>query len=160
MGSHARGEGFTLIETAALAPLEVPAGSIGTEAMISATGAGDATPVVASVTILGQTLLPPSPVHLSCRRLPNGDLAIAWTRRSRFGWTWVSGADTPLGEEREHYLLTVAGDGFERMVEIDASAFLYGTAMQAADAATGALALSVRQAGDHGPSRPCVLTLD
>lgn len=159
MGLHAAGEAFTLIEPSSLAPIEAPAGSLGSEARLSATGVGDAVPVVASSTILGQSLLPPSPVHLAARRLPNGDVSIVWTRRSRLGWTWMSGADTPLGEERELYRLAIAGDGFERVAEVDTPAFLYDGAMQTADGGTGELVLSVHQAGDHGLSRPCTLTL-
>lgn len=158
--SHLPGEAFSLIETSALAPVEAPAGSIGIEARVSATGAGDPVPVVASITISGQSLLPPAPVHLWARRTPGGDVAIGWTRRSRFGWTWSSGADTPLGEEQERYQLTISGEGFERLVETDIPAYPYSAAMQAADGVSGALTLSVRQVGDHGLSRPCPLTFD
>ncbi|MGQ0660216.1 phage tail protein [Sphingosinicella sp.] len=160
MATHATGENFTLIETAALAPLEAPAGSIGAEAVVSATGVGDLAPAVSSLTIFGQSLLPPAPVHLRALRLSSGDVAIAWTRRSRLGWAWASGADTPHGEERERYRLTIAGEGFERVAEIDAPAFVYDTAKQAADGAVGTLVLSVRQVGDHGLSQPAALTLD
>jgi hypothetical protein len=65
-----------------------------------------------------------------------------------------------MGEERERYHLTIAGDGFERLVESDLPLFHYTAAMQAADGATGALTLSVRQAGDHGLSRACILLFD
>lgn len=160
VGAHEAGDNFTLIEASALAVLEAPAGSIGAAALASATGVGDMAPVVSSLAIRGQSLLPPAPVHLRASRLSNGDIAIAWARRGRLGWTWSSGADTPLGEEAERYRLTITGDGFEREVELDAPAFVYDVALQAADGTAGTLVLSVRQVGDHGLSQAIVLTRD
>ncbi len=160
MGGHASDESFTLIEPTALTALDAPAGSIGGPAAVRAIGVGDETPALAAITIRGESLLPPAPVDLSARLLASGDIAIAWTRRSRLGWVWTSGADTPLGEEHEKYLLIIAGDGFERIVETGAPTFLYDAGMQVADGASEVLSLSVRQAGDHGLSRPATLTLD
>lgn len=160
MGAHLAGEDFTLIEPSALAGLEAPAGSIGASAKISATGVGDAIPATASRFFAGRSLLPPSPVHLVARRLSDGDVTIRWTRRSRRGWIWIGGADTPLGEERERYRLIIAGEGFQRVVETEAPAFLYTATMQSEDGAVGALFLSVQQAGDHGLSQPSILTLE
>jgi hypothetical protein len=58
----------------------------------------------------GEAMRPPSPVHLRAERRTNGDLALSWVRRSRNGWVWLSGSDTPLGEESESYRLTLAGE--------------------------------------------------
>lgn len=160
MDGHAPGEPFTVIEPPALAVIEAPFGSIGSQAAINATGVGDVVPVTAGLVIRGESLLPPAPVDLAARRLPSGDIAIGWTRRSRLGWVWASGAGTPIGEERERYQLTIAGEGFERIVETAATAFLYDSAMQAADVASGMLRLLVRQAGDHGLSRAATMILD
>src|SRR3712207_4858028 len=100
---------------------------------------------------------PPSPVHLRAERLANGDLAFAWARRSRAGWVWLSGSDTPLGEETESYRLTLASEGFERSVTVAAPAYLYGAAAQAADGLAGPLAVEVVQLGTSAPSRPASL---
>jgi hypothetical protein len=106
--SHLPGEAFTLIEPSARAPIEAHVGSIGTEARVDATGVGDPVPVVASAGISGQSLLPATPAHLCARRLPGGDVAIVWARRSRLGRTWSSGADTPQAQEWMRYRLNIS----------------------------------------------------
>lgn len=104
-------------------------------------------------------MLPPEPVHLTANRLANGDVAIAWVRRSRLGWSWISGADTPLGEETESYRVNLTGAGFAREAAPGVPYLLYDAAMQAVDGASGALTISVRQIGTHGASRPASITL-
>ncbi len=160
MAGHAAAEPFVLIDAAALVPLEALTGLIGGEARVSASGVGDVTPAIAVLTVRGESLPPPGPVHLGARRLGNGDVAIRWTRRSRSGWAWIDGADAPLGEERELYRLAISGPGFARTEELALPNFLYDAAMQAADGAAGALAIAVRQIGDHGASRPATFILD
>ncbi len=159
-GTHAAGEGFTLIERESLVAIETPAGAIGGEARLSASGAGDAEPATAAVPVSGDSLRPPAPVHLTAERNAAGDILIRWVRRSRIGWAWQSGADTPLGEEREAYRLTLSGDGFARTIEPDASHHIYGAAAQAADGPAGALHIAVAQIGTHAASRPAALIFE
>jgi len=159
IGEHSPGEPFTLIEAAALAPIGAPSGSLGGEARLSVSGIGDAIPVTASIVIEARSMLPPSPVHLAAARLASGDIAIAWVRRSRLGWSWISAADTPLGEEAESYRVSITGAGFARDAAPGAPFLLYAAAMQAADGASGALTISVRQIGTHGVSRPASIIL-
>ena len=97
---------------------------------------------------------PPPPVHLRAERLANGDLALSWVRRSRNGWVWLSGSDTPLGEEIESYRLTLSGEGFGRGVTLATPAYLYTAAEQAADGLEGPLTVEVVQLGTSAPSRP------
>ena len=80
-------------------------------------------------------------------------------RRSRLGWSWPSGADTPLGEERESYRLEIAGDGLARAAALTSPFYLYTAAEQTADGASGLLELSVRQLGTHAISRARHLVL-
>lgn len=127
---------------------------------VSATGVGDVMPASATLPISGESLRPPSPAHVHARRLAGGDVAIGWTRRSRRGWSWIDGADAPLGEERELYQVTITGAGFERIATAPAPAFLYDAAMQAEDGAASPLAIAIRQIGDHGLSRPADILLD
>lgn len=156
-GGHAPGEAFTMIAREALATVEAPAGAL---AQIVASGVADpADSPVASRVVYGEVLRPPSPVHLRATELPTGDLAIAWTRRSRQGWSWTDGADTPLGEEAERYRLILAGPGFERAVETTEAAYLYPAVERAADG-PGPLMLSVSQTGSFAVSRPASLFLD
>lgn len=159
-GAHEAGEGFTLIERESLTAIEAPAGSIGGEARLSASGVGDAAPATAAAVISGESLRPPPPAHLTAGRIAGGDILIRWVRRSRAGWAWQSGADTPLGEEREAYRLTLSGDGFARTIEIDAPHHVYSAAMQAADGLDGMLAIALSQIGTHAVSRPATLAFE
>ena len=109
-GGHGAGERFVLLGAESLAILEAPAGSVGGAASLLAAGIGDLPDAAsASAAIEGASLQPPSPVHLRAEETPGGDLLIQWVRRSRQGWTWLSGSDTPLGEERELYRVEIAG---------------------------------------------------
>ena len=100
-GAHAAGDDFALVETDALVALEAPAGSAGGEARVLAIGIGDdPAGVTAAAAIEGESLRPPSPVHLRAAGTAGGDLALSWVRRSRQGWDWTGGSDTPLGEEQ------------------------------------------------------------
>src|SRR5207237_4091116 len=142
--SHLADEPFTLLARDALTAIEGPAGA---EARVLATGVGDVPDAAAASRAVGAEMLrPPSPVHLKAIESVDGDLAISWIRRSRLGWGWTDGADTPLGEEAERYRLTISGPDFSRTVETAASAYLYTAAARAADGA-GPLTLSVVQTG-------------
>lgn len=159
-GLHSPGEPFALIEAESLAMVEAPLGSLGGEARLLASGLGDPDGVLAVRSVTGEAMRPPAPVHLRAERLANGDLALAWVRRSRSGWVWLSGSDTPLGEESESYRLTLAGEGFARSVTIAAPAYLYTAAEQAADGLAGPLSVEVVQLGTSAPSRPASLVTD
>ena len=154
---HAPGESFVLIEAGSLAAVDAPLGSLGGEARLLAQGLGDPEGVPAVRPVTGEAMRPPPPVHLRALRLANGDLALSWVRRSRSGWVWLSGIDTPLGEESESYRLTLAGAGFIRSVTVSTPAYLYGAAEQAADGLSGPLAVEVVQLGTSAPSRPASL---
>jgi len=153
--AHAAGEGFALIEPEALAAIEAPVAALGGEARLIGSGIGDGeTGASASRAVTGEAMRPPSPVHLAAEPLPGGDLAISWVRRSRNGWVWLSGGDTPLGEESERYRLTLSGAGFERAVSLAEPAYLYTSAQQLEDGLAGPLTLRVVQAGTLIASRP------
>lgn len=156
-GLHVAGEPFVLIEAESLAIVEAPLGSLGGEARLLAQGLGDPEGVLAVRTVAGEALRPPSPVHLRAKRLANGDLVLDWTRRSRSGWVWLSGSDTPLGEESESYRLTLAGEGFERGLTVAPPPCLYTAAEQAADGLAGPLSVEVVQLGTSASSRPASL---
>lgn len=87
---------------------------------------------------------------------------IRWTRRSRNGWSWIDGADAPLGEETERYRLVIAPSvGSTRTVELSQPFYAYGAAERAADGAAEAawLDVSVRQIGLGGASDAAIATL-
>lgn len=156
-GGHAAGDPFTLIVRGTLSALEAPTGA---EMRVLASGAGDPPGgTMANRVVDGESLRPPAPVHLRAAELPGGDLLISWVRRSRQGWLWTDGADTPLGEEAERYRVLITGPGFERSVEAILPACLYTAAERAVDG-PGPLTLSVVQAGSLAASRPAILGLD
>ncbi|MEA3051127.1 MAG: hypothetical protein QOG72_30 [Sphingomonadales bacterium] len=151
---HATGEPFALIEAESLAVVEAPLGAIGSEVRLLATGLGDGDGVAAVRRVDGEAMRPPSPVHLRAARRANGDLALSWVRRSRNGWVWLGGSDTPLGEEAESYRLTLTGESFQRRLTLAAPAYLYTAAEQAADGLSGPLTFEVVQIGTSAASRP------
>ncbi|HEY0311036.1 MAG TPA: phage tail protein [Allosphingosinicella sp.] len=158
---HGAGEAFVLVDAAALAAVEPPLAAVGAEVRLQPHGIGDGPDPPAAVRVFGgESLRPPSPVHLRCERQEDGALAFSWVRRSRSGWLWMSGSDTPLGEEREAYRLTVAGvAGGGRTVETDQPVFSYAAAEQAADGIAFPLTVRVAQIGTSGSSREAVLTI-
>jgi hypothetical protein len=158
---HRTGEDFLLIDQAALMPLDSPLGSVGIEARLLAIGREESGEgVAAKRVIVGEALRPPAPVHLQVERCSNGDIALSWIRRSRIGWVWTGGSDTPLGEERETYRVTVAGEGVSRSAEIDKPHFLYSLADQITDGASRTIELQVVQVGTHGTSRAAAIRFD
>jgi hypothetical protein len=80
-------------------------------ATIVAPGRGDSEPAVSSVRLAGIGLRPLAPVHARVIRDADGGLQLAWTRRARGGWAWRDGADMPMVEESERYLVTYEAEG-------------------------------------------------
>lgn len=157
-GTHQPGEDFALIEAVTAGPVTLPPGfGIGGQVRLLASGVGDPAPVEARAAVSGEALRPPSPVHLRARAAANGDVTISWVRRSRLGWTWSSGGDTPLGEEREAYRVTLSGGDFSRSIDLAAGEYVYSAA-QAAEDGPGPVAAEVVQLGTHGVSRAAAIT--
>jgi hypothetical protein len=155
---HQAGERFVLIEEATLAAVEAPLAAIGGQVAVRAMGLADAEPAEDTLPFRGETLRPPSPVHLEVEADDSG-MTIRWVRRSRTGWAWTSGGDTPVGEESEHYRLTLAGAGFERVAETGAPTYFYSAQQQSQDGLAGALTVSVVQQGSFAASRPASLVV-
>jgi hypothetical protein len=151
---HQPGDPFVLIRGDSLARIEAGPAAVGAQALVlpAAPEDADAEPVAKLLT--GEALRPPAPVHLRVETQANGDKKIRWVRRSRMGWNWLSGVDTPLGEEVEAYRVVLSGTGFDRVAELSAPTFTYSAAEQAQDGSGGPLTLEVAQVGTGGLSRP------
>lgn len=157
--SHQIGEDFALIEAGSGVPIALPPGfGPGGTVQLLASGVGDEEPAEAELMVTGEALLPPSPVHLRAESLLGGDHLISWVRRSRAGWSWTSGSDTPLGEESEAYRMTFLGDAGTRVIEVGASPFVYTAAARAGDGA-GPVEIRLAQVGTHAVSRAAVTTI-
>jgi hypothetical protein len=152
--SHSPGEPFVLVDPATLVSIEMPATVVGAEAQLLAKGLGDGEGGVSQTRLVtGEGLRPPAPVHLRVERLGGADIFISWVRRSRAGWAWSNGADTPIGEEREAYRLVLSGAGFERAATVNVPFHTYTAAERAADGGPGQLTVTVAQLGTTAQSR-------
>ncbi|MEM8825881.1 MAG: phage tail protein [Pseudomonadota bacterium] len=135
VSAHAPCEPFTLLDRAALFPLDLPLSTLGTEILVKAVGPADPIPaaVPIALSIRGRALQPLSPVRLRVERAENGDLAIDWIRRSRLGFVWIDGTDVPLGEEQEQYRLRVTSGGRAAEYLTASPGFLYRAVAQIDD---------------------------
>ena len=109
----------------------------------AASGGGRIGPQVFTGGIRAET--PLSPVHLRGTRQANGDICLSWTRRSRIDADTWEGAEIPLDEPEERYLVEIMdGTAVKRTAEANSPAFIYGTAAEAADFGAPQERLSVR----------------
>ena len=160
VGGHGADEAFVLIEDVAVVLL--PAERTQGEVRAMAVGIGDASPYpVATLARPGAATMPLSPVALMAAPLPGGDTMIGWTRRSREGWRWIDAIDAPIGEEREAWRVTRTTSAGVYVTDIATGGLTYTAAERAADRAAGATAatFAVVQLGNHGGSRPALLTI-
>ncbi|WP_336972801.1 phage tail protein [Sphingobium aromaticiconvertens] len=132
---HGEDTPFLLVEQERLAAMPASAfAGTGGVLTVLAIGIGDAEPAEAMLTVRGEAMAPPAPVHGRVKSDGEGGLVMSWVRRSRIGWTWRDGVETPLGEEVERYGGAVmAGDTAIRTVETASPAWIYDAAMIAAD---------------------------
>ncbi len=157
MSGHGPQEDIVMLDGDVLAridPASVPAGSATT---IFALGRDDAEPVPASLSMVGRSTRPWSPVHPAWSWQANGDLQIGWTRRSRGGLVWADHVDVPLAENFERYHVLVAPEGVPgepQLFEAPGSQLLLSAELLGQFRLAGASRISVRlhQLGQGGLS--------
>ncbi len=152
---------FLLIEQERLFAVP-PSAFAGTGGLLTvlAIGIGDGEPAEASLTVRGEAMLPPAPVHGRALADGSGGWSISWVRRSRGGWDWRDGVDAPLSEESERYAVSVIRDDLTiRTVEVAAATWSYYAAMIAADGG-GDVRIAVRQIGALGIGRALLVALN
>lgn len=160
VAQHIAGEPFVLMEAETLARIEGAPSQLGAEVRVSAQGIGDGDEgIVATRTLTGEALRPPSPVHLGARRQADGGIAIHWTRRSRLGWSWNDGSDTPLGEETELYQLRLDAATSTRSPTVAEPCYFHSAEDQLGDGG-GPLTIEVVQIGKFSSSRPATITVE
>jgi hypothetical protein len=155
MAEHVIGERFVLIDADTLLPWSLPTSAIGRAVQVSASGAGDASPVLDSIVFQARAMRPPAPVGLSAVSSSDGSIDVAWTRRSRLGWDWLDDTDVPLGEESERHQLIATragGDAFSLASSVS-SATIDASAM-AAIGGSGPLDITIVQVGTTAASLP------
>ncbi len=154
---HVAGERLVLVDADTLLPWALPASAIGSSVRIAASGVGDVTPAEASILFQARALRPPSPVAISAVEQPDGSILVAWTRRSRAGWTWLDDIDAPLGEESERYRLTATrGGGTPLAIDATAPSTVITVAQRAAIGGSGTLSLAIVQIGTDAATLPPV----
>lgn len=154
-GTQQIGDRFVVIDSDNLAAIDMPLSAIGSPVRFMASGVGDLDgPVTTDIMPSGVSVRPPSPVHLRARR--DGDaLAIDWVRRSRVGWRWIDGVDSPVGEEGEHYAIDIAvADAPVQRFTATGPALVVTV-----PAGASPTVISVRQRGANGDSPASTLTL-
>jgi len=156
-GSHGTNEQFVLIRPGALQEIPLSPSAIGTRISIRPLGLADddAPPIECMVT--GEAMRPPSPVDLRAEIQMDGALSLAWTRRSRLGWSWP-GDEPPLGENSERYRVTVEGSAATITVEVQEPAVLISA--DSLSGMTGTVTVTVVQLGDFAESRPLIGTAE
>lgn len=158
MASHSVGEPFALIASSALQPVELPLEAVGTSIAVRAAGLADQDAAAINIVLEGESLRPPSPVHLRAGRLADGALRVDWVRRSRAGWAWLDAIEPPIGESSETYRVQI--DGPDRSIVADAAApELTIAAAEIAALGAGEATVSVVQVGDYALSRPALLPI-
>ncbi|TGX54768.1 hypothetical protein E5A73_04740 [Sphingomonas gei] len=155
IGSQVAGDRFVLLDAESLTMIDLPLQTIGGVARALAQGARDEEAAEAQAQIRGVALVPPAPVHLRARLLPDGTTEIRWVRRSRNGWDWIDGVDAPLGEETERYRILLTDPAGEiSTIETSESRIALSAETRFATRAVG-----VRQIGAHGLSPSTILEL-
>lgn len=155
VSSHGAGEAFVLLDHRSR---QLDAGLIGTgpDTRIIAAGRGDLDPVISPINLRGISLRPPTPVHARASNLADGALKLCWTRRARGAWLWLDGADTPLVEEIERYIVTY-GDLASPVATWTVSAselVIAGPEVTSLQALLADGAFQVRQLGSFATSEP------
>ncbi len=110
-------------------------------------------------TVQGVGYRPYMPAHLRVF-MAGVDLEISWVRRSRIDGDAWDVFETPLGEDRELYLLQIcsAGDSIREEL-ISEPTFRYTSVLQDEDAVTGEIEISVSQVSDrYGPGPAAKVT--
>lgn len=153
--SHLAGESVALMETQSLRMVDLPDRlAAGAVVDLLASGVGDDEPAQATLAVTGEALRPPAPVHVRSGPITGGR-QIHWVRRSRQGWAWPSGADTPLAEEQELYRLTFNG---QRSADVSHQSYFYSDDERAADG-PGSVTIEIVQLGTHAASRPATIII-
>ena len=158
MDGHAPQERFTLLSANSLQRIELPMEALGSAIGVTARGLADGNATPASLTVRGEALRPPSPVHLLAARTPSGDLHATWIRRSRVGWSWLDGTDVALGEIAERYRVRVEGGAGSITTDATVPEALIANGALAS-LGPGPLTVLVVQVGDYGESHPASIII-
>ncbi|HEY0316383.1 MAG TPA: phage tail protein [Sphingomonas sp.] len=155
MAGHAIGDRFVLIDADTLLPWSLPLSAIGRDIRVSASGVGDGEPVELAIIFQARAMRPPAPVAPFATSMPDGSIAIGWTRRSRAGWDWLDDTDAPLAEETERYQLTVSRSGGSPLaITASVPSATLSASQLASIGGSGPLTVAIAQIGTTAASLP------
>jgi hypothetical protein len=132
--------------------------NIGAELRVTAAGPDDGDAAPLDHVISGESLKPPSPVHLTATIEVSGNLLCTWARRSRSGWEWLDGVDAPLGCAVERYRVTLEGSLGSIVREVSQPSVEFFEA-ELLGVGSGAIHLEVAQVGDFATSHPAAVSI-
>ena len=149
MGTHFAGERFALLDPAHLLMLPLNRANIGALLRVTPAGPDDGEAAPVDHLLRGESLKPPSPVHLRASIDLDGTLRCTWVRRSRSGWEWLDGVDVPLG------CAEGAAGSIVREVSLPSVAFSEAELSSVGSSAE----LKVVQVGDFATSHPAAISI-
>lgn len=149
MDSHEAGDSFVLLDVS-IRRMVNQTSDIGQEHQVKAVTLNTFLSEVTAedFTDDGIALRPYSPIALEAKAQTDGDVEVAWVRRSRLVARYTDeGTFAPLGETTEAYRVTVANATPPRVVDVTSPAWTYSAADIAADGFTSGdpITIVVRQ---------------
>ncbi len=135
IANHVSGERFVLLD-AAVTPLRLALSTIGQVWNLRASTFGTSLDdgSQSTVTLVGESLRPLSPVAISAVREVGNDVRIRWLRRARIDGGLRDGVDIPLMEQSEAYEIDILnGATVVRTLAATVPELVYSAAQQSAD---------------------------
>jgi hypothetical protein len=157
MGTHFAGERFALLDPAHLLMLPLNRANIGALLRVTPAGPDDGEAAPVEHLLRGDSLKPPSPVHLRASIDLDGTLRCTWVRRSRSGWEWLDGVDAPLGCATERYRVTLEGAAGSIAQEVSLPSVAFSEAELSSVGSSAEL--KVVQVGDFATSHPGAISI-
>lgn len=155
--THALAERFVLLDPSTIYRPGGSLGEIGTDTIWKGVtiGLALADAYETAFTHSGRGALPLAPIQLAAGETgAPGSFAVTWVRRTRIPHPWMDGADAPLGEASEQYLVEVL-DG--ETVDSSQTVVTPSATVTAAPGNT----VRVRQVSDLiGPGMPATITIE
>ncbi len=161
-GVHAAQSDVFLIEPDSLLQLDSMPTPVDSSFLVEAQGIADAIPVQRHITVTGNAIRPPRPVHGMAERFENGGILLQWKRRDRLPHIWADGADVPDSEGTTEYAVELYVGGARIATWRCTASSLLLTAAETASLSIGSgavLQFNIIQLGRFARSLPLVLTL-
>lgn len=146
MATHVAGERFVLLTAATINRGPVAYSRTGEVIGFKAVTFGESLSSAPeqAITFECSSLRPLSPSFLAAVAQRSGDVQFKWVRRARVNTGWNNGADVPLDEASEQYVVEVSSGGtLRRTATVTSAAWTYTAAMRTADATGAPVTLSV-----------------